>query len=235
MLSRLACLLTALLAILGVSTASAQVGKPLVTAEEAESGGKERSLFYPNLATREEMLKLPGITAPAADAILENRPFKEMLALDKLLAEHLPEEQRKELYIRFFEPIDLNAASEDEIKLVPGIGPRMTHEFLEYRPYVNLGEFHKEIGKYVDKDEVARFAQYVFVPIDLNTATDEEMRTIPGVGRRMAHEFEEYRPYETIEKFRKEIGKYVDDKEVARLERYVTIKAATDPPVAAEQ
>ena len=37
----------------------------------------------------------------------------------------------------------------------------------------------------------------------------------------MAHEFEEYRPYKNIDQFRREIGKYVDDKELARLERLV--------------
>ena len=46
---------------------------------------------------------------------------------------------------------------------------------------------------------------------------------IPGVGGRMAHEFEEYRPYSNIEQFRREIGKYVDEAEVARLEQYVTL------------
>ena len=40
----------------------------------------------------------------------------------------------------------------------------------------------------------------------------------------MRHEFEEYRPYTSIEQFRREIGKYVDSTEVARLERYVTIR-----------
>jgi len=47
---------------------------------------------------------------------------------------------------------------------------------------------------------------------------------IPGVGGRMAHEFEEYRPYSNIEQFRREIGKYVDEAEVARLEQYVTLE-----------
>jgi DNA uptake protein ComE-like DNA-binding protein len=61
-------------------------------------------------------------------------------------------------------------------------------------------------------------------PIDLNTASDEEILLIPGVGPRMQHEFEEYRPYNSIERFRREIGKYVDSAEVARLERYVTIR-----------
>ena len=40
----------------------------------------------------------------------------------------------------------------------------------------------------------------------------------------MAHEFEEYRPYVDMDQFRREIGKYVDEDEVARLERYVAIK-----------
>jgi hypothetical protein len=39
----------------------------------------------------------------------------------------------------------------------------------------------------------------------------------------MLHEFKEYRPYKTMDQFRREIGKYVDKKEVARLERYVTL------------
>jgi hypothetical protein len=40
----------------------------------------------------------------------------------------------------------------------------------------------------------------------------------------MLHEFKEYRPYTSMEQFRKEIGKYVGEDEVARLERYVTIE-----------
>ena len=36
--------------------------------------------------------------------------------------------------------------------------------------------------------------------------------TIPGVGKRMAHEFEEYRPWKTQQQFEKEIGKYVNQK-----------------------
>ena len=41
---------------------------------------------------------------------------------------------------------------------------------------------------------------------------------------RMVHEFEEYRPYTRMEQFRREIGKYVDANEVARLESYVTLE-----------
>ena len=69
----------------------------------------------------------------------------------------------------------------------------MLHEFKEYRPYKSIEQFRREIGKYVDDDELARLEGYVFVPIDLNTASDEDILSLPGVGDRMRHEFDEYR------------------------------------------
>lgn len=67
-------------------------------------------------------------------------------------------------------------------------------------------------------------SEAVIVPININTATDAEILRIPGVGPRMLREFKEYRPYTSIEQFRREIGKYVDKAEVARLEQYIVIK-----------
>ena len=186
--------------------------------------GKSENLLYPNQATKEELTKLPAVDEALADKVIAGRPYKDMLQLEKLLEGDLSPDQRAGLRIKLFEPINLNAATEKEVLLVPGVGKRMAHEFLEYRPYENLARFRREIGKYVDEKEVARLEQYVFVPIDLNSASDEDIRTIPGIGDRMLHEFKEYRPYDSIEKFRREIGKYVDKKEVARLERYVKIK-----------
>ena len=75
----------------------------------------------------------------------------------------------------------------------------------------------------MDKAEVERLKQYVFIPVDLNTATDEDILSIPGAGRRMVREFKEYRPWKTQEQFQREIGKYVGEKETARLWRYVVI------------
>ena len=53
-----------------------------------------------------------------------------------------------------------------------------------------LAQFHKEIGKYVDDKELARLEQYVFVPINLNTGSDEDILSIPGAGKRMVRELE---------------------------------------------
>ncbi len=186
--------------------------------------GRNQGVLNPNTATEAEMSALPHMGAAKASSILEGRPFRTMLEVHALVGESLTEEQQDEVYSRLFLPLNLNETTEDEILLVPGVKGRMAHEFEEYRPYAGLPVFRREIGKYVDDDEVTRLEQFVFVPVDLNTASDEDILSIPNLGNRMLHEFKEYRPYRQIEQFRREIGKYVDDDEVARLERYVTIK-----------
>ena len=187
--------------------------------------GKNDSVVNPNLAGKDELLRLTHLDENLVASILEQRPSIGMLALHGLLQPVLSEEALEELYAQLFVPIDLNTASREEILLVPGLGPRMAHEFEEYRPYKAIAQFRREIGKYVDDDEVARLEQYVFVPIDLNTASEEDILSIPGVGQRMLHEFMEYRPYRSMAQFRREIGKYVDDDELNRLARYVTLRA----------
>ncbi len=60
--------------------------------------------------------------------------------------------------------------------------------------------------------------------LNLNTASEADfMAAIPGFGKRMAHEFEEYRPYRSIQQFRREMGKYVDAAKIAEYEKYVFV------------
>jgi DNA uptake protein ComE-like DNA-binding protein len=187
--------------------------------------GKRTTVLDANTATEAELAALPHMNAARATALVARRPLDGPGRLETFLgAQGLTPEQRKELYARLFVQINLNTATKDEIMLIPGMGARMLHEFEEYRPYKSLAVFQKEIAKYVDAAELARLEQYVFVPINLNTASDADILSIPGMGARMLREFKEYRPYKSIEQFRKEIGKYVNEKEVARLERYVTIQ-----------
>ena len=187
--------------------------------------GTNNGVLNPNLAGAEEMQTVPHIDAAIAQAIISGRPYLTATAFDAVLgAASLSDEQRAEVFVNLFVPVNLNAASEEELLLVPGAGPRMAHEFDEYRPWDGgMLRFRREIGKYVDDDEVARLEQYVFVPMDLNTASGDDFLTIPGVGDRMVHEFEEYRPWVNMAQFDREIGKYVDDNEVARLARYFVI------------
>ena len=192
------------------ATAAAQVGKGLID---------------PNTAGEKDLMTVPHFNEKIAKAIVGKRPFLSQTDFNKFLqGQGLTPEQLKESYGRTFVHLNLNTAPPEEILMIPNLGKRMLHEFQEYRPYEAMARFRREMKKYVDDKEVARLEQYVFVPINLNTASDEDIQTIPGVGPRMLREFKEYRPYDSIEKFRREIGKYVDKNEVARMERYVTIK-----------
>jgi DNA uptake protein ComE-like DNA-binding protein len=185
--------------------------------------GRRGDVLDVNTTSEKQLLSVPGLTPALVKSIVARRPFLTTADLDMLLGQSLSRDQRAEVYRRLFLQIDLNTAPDADILLIPGMGQRMLGEFKEYRPYRALAQFRREIGKYVDDKELLRLEQYVFVPINLNTASDADILTIPGMGQRMLGEFKEYRPYKAMQQFRREIGKYVDDKEVARLERYVTI------------
>lgn len=204
---------------LGLSLVGLAFTASLATAQV----GKSQGVIDPNTAAEAALQAVPHLTAARVTALLARRPFLSQTELDTWLGEQgLPPEQRREAYAKVFIAVNLNSAPREEILMIPGSGPRVVREFLEYRPYRALAQFTREMGKYWDATEVARLEQYVFVPVNLNTATDEQMMTIPGVGARMVREFKEYRPWTSAEQFRREIGKYVTAREVARLERYVT-------------
>jgi DNA uptake protein ComE-like DNA-binding protein len=187
--------------------------------------GKSQGVVDANTATEAQLTALPHMTPAIVKDLIARRPFASVTELNALLLGHgLSQAQATELYGKAFVHVNLNTAPREEILLIPGAGNRMAREFAEYRPWKSWAQFDKEIGKYVDAAEVARLAQYGFIPVRLNTATDEDILSIPGAGRRMAREFKEYRPWKTKEQFFKEIGKYVDEKEVARLWRYVVIE-----------
>jgi len=178
-----------------------------------------------NTVTAEQLAALPHMTPAAVKAVTDGRPFMSIADLHKaLLAAGLTAEQTTELYGKAFVHVNLNTGTPEEILLIPGAGRRMVREFDEYRPWVSWVQFDKEISKYVGMEETNRLKQYVFIPVDLNTASDEDILSIPGAGRRMVREFKEYRPWTSQAQFEKEIGKYVDAREVARLRRYVVIK-----------
>lgn len=104
---------------------------------------------------------MPNVDDGIAEAIIDGRPYLSAIDLDTALAGVMDDEQRTALYTRLFSPIDLNNASEAEILLIPGMSKKMAHEFLEYRPYKSMEQFRREIGKYVDDDEIARLESYV--------------------------------------------------------------------------
>jgi DNA uptake protein ComE-like DNA-binding protein len=165
------------------------------------------------------------MTPTIVKGLIEKRPFATIVDANRhLTAQSLTAAQLAEIYRKAFVHVNLNTATPEEILLIPGAGKRMAREFDEYRPWKTWAQFDKEIGKYVGQEETNRLKQYVFIPINLNTASDDDILSIPGTGPRMVRELKEYRPWKTKEQFEKEIGKYVGATEVTRLWRYVVIQ-----------
>jgi DNA uptake protein ComE-like DNA-binding protein len=184
-----------------------------------------KGLVDPNVAAEKDLLALPSMTPAIVKELVAARPFMSVTGLNTfLLSQKLTAEQAAEFYKKAFVHVNLNTGTREEILLIPGAGTKMAHEFDEYRPWKTWAQFDKEIGKYVGQAETNRLKQYVFIPVNLNTASDEDILSIPGAGQRMVREFKEYRPWKTKEQFDKEIGKYVGPKETARLWRYVVIQ-----------
>lgn len=118
--------------------------------------------------------------------------------------------------------VDANTVSAAELAKLPNMTPDLAKALIAKRPFKTIKDLDTALSG-LTKEQRTELYGKLFVPINLNTATDEEILLIPGVGNRMLREFKEYRPYDGIERFRREIGKYVSKEEVARLERYVTI------------
>ena len=120
--------------------------------------------------------------------------------------------------------LDANNATAEEIAGLPHMDEVLAEVVVANRPFVTISELHDILISDLDEEQLAEVYGRLFIRINLNNARRSDILLIPGVGSRMAHEFEEYRPYSSIEQFRREMGKYVDEAEVARLEQYVTLE-----------
>lgn len=117
--------------------------------------------------------------------------------------------------------LNINTASEDEFRTIPDVGDRMVHEFEEYRPYVSIQQFRKEIGKYVDEDQVAAYEEYIFVPVHRNDSDSETLMQIPGLDANKAKKLVDARPFETNQAFFDALGSYVSEEELATAKTYM--------------
>ena len=128
---------------------------------ETAAVAAETTVLDANTATAQQLAGVEGVSQELASAIAAGQPYASVTDFNAQLMETLSEDEAKAVLVDVFVPVNLNTASEEEIRLIPGMTDKMVHEFEEYRPYADMGEFDREIGKYVDEAEVARFRQYV--------------------------------------------------------------------------
>jgi DNA uptake protein ComE-like DNA-binding protein len=159
----------------------------------------------PSLAAALALVAIASAATVAPSPALASVPF---VAAPALQAAHL----------------DPNQATRPQLLAIPGVTAAVADALVRGRPYTNMLGVERVLvaGGLTEEQRDAVYAK-LWKPIDLNTAADEEILLIPGVGARMLREFREYRPYRTLAQFSREIGKYVDDAEVKRLEGYVSV------------
>lgn len=118
--------------------------------------------------------------------------------------------------------MNINTASEAEfMTAIPNFGKRMAHEFDEYRPYKSIQQFRKEIGKYVDQNQVAEYEKYIFVPIDENQSDAPTLQQISGLDANEAQELIAVRPYASRDAFLAKLGEKVSPEELAVAKTYM--------------
>jgi DNA uptake protein ComE-like DNA-binding protein len=118
--------------------------------------------------------------------------------------------------------VDANTVSAADLAKLPHMNAELAKAVIAKRPFKTALDLDQALGSLTKEQRTELYAK-LFVPINLNTATDEEILLIPGLGNRMLREFKEYRPYTSLAQFHREIGKYVNDTELARLEQYVSV------------
>ena len=190
----------------------------------------QQGLVEPNFTTDSALLAVPGVNAALAETLKSARPILSIIALDSILASaSIAKPQRVTMYDRMFVHVDLNRGTDAEFLLIPGVDNAKLRAIKAGRPYKSLAQFEAALGKAAPAADVQRIERYVFIPMELNTFTQETIESFAPIGvgtRRWIREFNEYRPYTSMAQWEREIGKYIrnNPNELKRLERYVYIE-----------
>ena len=123
--------------------------------------------------------------------------------------------------------LNLNTLTGDELlATIPGFSNRMVREFQEYRPYVSILQFRREIGKYVDQTQVAEWEKYVYVPVVPNDSDQATLMQLPGVDQTIADALIAARPYATDQDFLDALKAQITPDEFAQASCYLDLTAS---------
>jgi competence protein ComEA len=228
-----------------------------------------------NSATAAELKTLPGVGAATAKKIIAGRPYK---SVDDLSAAGLSAStigKIKGLVVvgsaqgdaapanapaSINAPsapagkVDLNTATLDELKALPGVGAATAKKIVAARPFKSVDDLD---NAGISKATVAKFKDLVVVgapaveptaaadknaspadaapaaKVDLNTATLQELKTLPGVGTATAKKIIAGRPFKSVGDLD---NAGISKATVAKFKDSVVVSdaAATNGPVAAE-
>lgn len=118
--------------------------------------------------------------------------------------------------------INLNDMTREELlETIPDFGNRMVREFFEYQPYVSIQQFRREIGKYVDDEQVAYYESYIYVPVEVNDSDAETLKQIPGITDDIAEALMSARPFDSTEAFLAALSDHIGEEQIEAASAYL--------------
>ncbi len=124
-----------------------------------------KSLININTVDAYQLAGVEVLTDDMQDSLLQNRPFTTPRDLHAVVSEQADAPLQILIYKELFVPLDANTADEEDIKLVPSVldAKKLAHEVDEYRPYADMKQFKRELGKYMGPSDIEALSQYFYV------------------------------------------------------------------------
>lgn len=101
--------------------------------------GRRGDVLDVNTASEKRVASVPGMTPKLVRSLLGRRPFLGSTELDAALQSLTPA-QRAEVYRRLFVQVNVNAAPDEELQLVPGMTAATMAAVRKGRPYKTLAQ-----------------------------------------------------------------------------------------------
>jgi DNA uptake protein ComE-like DNA-binding protein len=111
--------------------------------------------------------------------------------------------------------LNLNTASDDQFKTIPGVTDDVLKVFDASKPYASIKAFRDETGKAVDASVVAGYEAYVYVPVDATQADAETLAQLPGVNDDVAAELMKSAPFTSNDAFLQALAAVVSPDQAA--------------------
>ncbi len=149
-----------------------------------------------NVATLDELQTLSGIEPEIAQAIIDGRPYEKVE--DLLQVQGIDEEKLKKIQNMItVKPLIISLATLDELKALPGIEPEIAQTIIDGRPYEKVEDLLRVEG--IDEEKLEQIRNLIQMRMNINSATLNELKTLPGIGPQLARAIIEGGPYEEVD------------------------------------
>jgi len=176
--------------------------------------------FNLNVITSDQILTIPGAGDKMTREFAEYRPYATVLQFRQEIGKYVGGDVTTGYEQYVFVPIDPTQVDAATLATLPGVDADRAAALAKSVPFASDDAFVQAVTAVVSADQAAIIPSYlaskaqpsvIWTKFNLNTATDAQFKTIPGVDDKMLTVFSD------------EIGKSVDSGVVAGFERYVFV------------